>query len=78
METSFPESCPRSEWRPLGPVSRLSKSKMADKERCVGEISAFLSQSAGEMETILHKLKWNKDKLLKEVWKSKSKLQRSF
>ena len=58
--------------------ARQNKSKMADKERCIGDISAFLSQSTREMEAILHKLRWNKEKLLKEVWKSKSKLHRPF
>ncbi|XP_068705639.1 U11/U12 small nuclear ribonucleoprotein 48 kDa protein-like [Montipora foliosa] len=39
---------------------------MADvyEEKCLGEISAFLDQSAREMEAILHKLDWEKEKIL--------------
>lgn len=40
---------------------------MADKGKCVEELSAFLSQSAREMESILLRLKWKKDELLEEV-----------
>ena len=41
---------------------------MADKEKCVGELSAFLIKTACKVETMLHRLKWKKEKLLKEVY----------
>jgi len=41
---------------------------MADKEKYVGELAGFLSQSAREMEAVLHRLEWTKEKLLNEVW----------
>ena len=43
--------------------------KMADevKSRSLEEISAFISQSVCEMEKLLHKLDWSKDKLLEAV-----------
>jgi len=42
---------------------------MADevKRKALEEISAFINQSVCEMETILHKLDWSKDKLLEAV-----------
>ena len=42
---------------------------MADayEEKCLGEISAFLDQSAREMEAVLHKLGWEKEKILEAV-----------
>lgn len=42
---------------------------MADevKRKSLEEISAFINQSVCEMETILHKLDWSKDKLLEAV-----------
>ncbi|KAM7425004.1 hypothetical protein ABFA07_023508 [Porites harrisoni] len=44
---------------------------MADKEECITEISSFLTETARRVESILQKLKWNKETLLKEANKSK-------
>lgn len=52
----------------LVPVPRKSKSKMADKEQCVGEFSSFLRRTAREMERVLCQLKWRKENLMKKVW----------
>lgn len=49
-------------------VPRMSESIMADKERCVGEFSSFLSRTAREMEKVLCQLKWRKENLMKKVW----------
>lgn len=53
------------------PISRskIIHFKMADevKRKSLEEISAFINQSVCEMETILHKLDWSKDKLLEAV-----------
>ena len=53
------------------PISRskIIHFKMADevKKKALEEISAFINQSVCEMETILHKLDWSKDKLLEAV-----------
>ena len=41
---------------------------MADKEKCVDDLSSFLSRSAREMGKVLSRLKWKKENLLKQVW----------
>lgn len=43
---------------------------MADKEKCITELSSFLTETARNVESILQKLKWKKETLLKEVLKS--------
>jgi len=47
----------------------VSVAKMADKEKCITELSSFLTETARKVESILHKLKWKKETLLKEVFK---------
>lgn len=42
---------------------------MADKEKCITELSSFLTETARKVESILQKLKWKKEALLKEVFK---------
>ena len=42
---------------------------MADKEECITELSLFLTETARKVESILQKLKWKKETLLKEVLK---------
>lgn len=46
----------------------VSVAKMADKE--ITELSSFLTETARKVESILQKLKWKKETLLKEVFKS--------
>lgn len=49
--------------------SKLIHLKMADelKRKALEDISAFINQSVCEMEALLHKLDWSKDKLLEAV-----------
>ena len=51
-----------------------SVAKMADKEKCreecITELSSFLTETARKVESILQKLKWKKETLLKEVFKN--------
>lgn len=43
---------------------------MADKEEYITETSSFLTETARRVESILQKLKWKKETLLKEVFKN--------
>lgn len=60
---------------PQGVITRtslldVSVAKMADNEKCITELSSFLTETARKVESILQKLKWKKETLLKEVLKS--------
>ena len=48
----------------------VTVAKMADKEKCITELSSFLTETARKVESILQKLNWKKETLLKEVFKN--------
>ena len=69
MGTSFPGSFASRRRYDSYQSLRLCVAKMADKEECITELSSFLTETARKVESILQKLKWKKETLLKEVFK---------
>ena len=74
MGTSFPGSFASQRQNAVTVITSTSLfesvAKMADKEKCITELSSFLTETARKVESILQKLKWKKETLLKEVLKS--------